>query len=57
MKASGRGSEGMTVLIAIGLLTLAGIAVQGGPHNFFQAANRMLLDGAEKIVLWVQSRS
>jgi hypothetical protein len=55
MRTSGAGSEGMFVLLGVAVLTLAGMAVMGGPHNFFQAANKFLLDSAEKAVLWVQS--
>jgi hypothetical protein len=39
----------------VGVLVLAGMAVMGGPHNFFQAANKLLLDSAEKVVLWAQA--
>jgi hypothetical protein len=43
------------VLLGAGVLMLAGIAVMGGPHNFFQAANKFLMDSAEKVVLWAQA--
>ena len=36
-------------------VVLAGMAVMGGPHAFFQAANKLLMDSAEKVVLWAQS--
>ena len=55
MRTSGAGSDGNFVLVGICVLTLAGMAVMGGPHNFFQAANRLLVDSAEKVVLWVQA--
>ena len=55
MRTSGAGSEGVFVLLGAAVLTLAGIAVMGGPHNFFQAANKLLLDSAEKVVLWAQA--
>ena len=55
MRTSGSGTEGASILVGLGLLMLAGIAVMGGPHNFFQAANRFLINGAERLVLWVQA--
>lgn len=56
MRTSGAsGSDGLFVLLGAGVLMLAGMAVMGGPHNFFQAANKLLMDTAEKVSLWVQS--
>ena len=55
MRTSGAGSDGMFVVVGISVLMLAGIAVMGGPHSFFQAANKLLVDSAEKVVLWVQA--
>ena len=56
MRTSGAsGSDGMFVLLGAGVLMLAGMAVMGGPHNFFQAANKLLMDSAEKVVLWAQA--
>jgi len=55
MRTSGAGDEGLFVLLGAAVLVLAGMAVMGGPHNFFQAANRLLLDSAEKVVLWAQA--
>ena len=55
MRTSGAGSEGTFVLLGAGVLMLAGMAVMGGPHNFFQAANKLLMDSAEKVVLWAQA--
>ena len=56
MKTSGAGTEGVFVLGALILLTLVGIAVMDGPHNFFNSANRLLINTAERVVLWAQSR-
>ena len=55
MRTSGAGSDGTFVLLGAAVLVLAGMAVMGGPHNFFQAANKLLMDSAEKAVLWMQS--
>ena len=55
MRTGGTGSEGMFVLLGVIILTLAGIAIMGGPYNFFQAANRFLMNAAESTVLWVRS--
>ena len=55
MRTGGTGSEGMFVLLGVIILTLAGIAVMGGPYNFFQAANRLLLNAAESAVLWARA--
>ena len=55
MRPSGSGNEGIFILVSILLLTLAGMAVMGGPQDFFQATNRMLVGGAERLALWVQS--
>jgi hypothetical protein len=55
VRTSGAGSDGTFVLLGAAVLVLAGMAVMGGPHNFFQAANRLLMDSAEKAVLWVQA--
>ena len=55
MRTGGTGSEGMFILMGVVVLTLAGIAVMGGPYNFFQAANRLLLNAAESTVLWVRT--
>jgi hypothetical protein len=42
--------------VAVCLLVLAGMAIMGGPHNFFQTTNRALINGAERLVLWLQVR-
>lgn len=55
MRTGGTGSEGMFVLLGLIILTIAGIAVMGGPYNFFQAANRLFLNAAENAVLWVRA--
>jgi len=55
VRTSGAATEGLFVIGALGLLTLAGIWAMGGPYNFFQAGNRMILDAAEHVVLWVQA--
>jgi len=55
VKTSGAGTEGLFILGGICLLTIAGIAVMGGPHNFFQAANRALLNAVEHVVLWTRA--
>jgi hypothetical protein len=55
MRTSGAGSEGLFVVTGVCVLTLAGIAVMGGPYKFFHAANRTLLNAAETVVLWVQA--
>lgn len=56
MRTSGRGSEGPFILTGICILALAGMAVMGGPYNFFQAANRWLLNAAESVVLWLRAQ-
>jgi len=56
MRTSGAGgTDGLFVLLGAGVLTLAGMAVMGGPHNFFQATNKLLIDSAEHVVLWVRT--
>jgi hypothetical protein len=56
MRTSGEGSEGLFIVTGVCVLTLAGIAVMGGPYKFFHAANRTLLSAAETVVLWVRSQ-
>ena len=55
MRTSGSGSEGLFIVMGVCVLTLAGVLVMGGPYQFFNAANRTLLNAAETIVLWVRS--
>jgi len=55
VRTSGAGSDGTFVLLGAAVLMLAGMAVMGGPHAFFQAANRLLMDSAERVVLWAQA--
>ena len=55
MRTSGSGSEGLFIIMGVCILTLAGVLVMGGPYQFFNAANRTLLNAAETIVLWVRS--
>lgn len=55
MRTSGEGSEGLFIIMGVCVLTLAGIAVMGGPYKFFHAANRTILKAAETVVLWAQS--
>ena len=55
MRTSGEGSEGLFIVTGVFVLTLAGIAVMGGPYKFFHAANRTLLNAAESVVLWMQA--
>jgi hypothetical protein len=55
VRTSGSGSEGLFIVMGVVILTLAGILVMGGPYKFFHAANRTLLDAAERVTLWVQA--
>ena len=53
MRTGGTGSEGVFVITGVCILTLAGILVMGGPHRFFHAANRTLLNAAQSVTVWM----
>jgi hypothetical protein len=53
VRTGGTGSEGLFVITGVCILTVVGILVMDGPFNFFNAANRTLLNAAQTARVWV----
>lgn len=54
MRTSGAGSDGPFIMLAAGVLLLAGMWAAGGPYSFFHIANRTIVEAAERLTVWAQ---